>query len=132
MQELIGLSTGPLRRPFQPRCVGGSSFGSELMTVSLSCVLMSVLSGGLVKLICVCVSAVFVPSLPHIRPTGTRLLQPSELPIAPLYWKVPKSQPVGACLSSVRTAMSIWMSATCLSTRGLFVLLGCCGLQGAL
>src|SRR5579859_7155328 len=35
MQALMGLSTGPSRRPFQPRCVGGNSLVLALMADSL-------------------------------------------------------------------------------------------------
>src|ERR1700678_1227249 len=45
MHELIGLSTGPLRRPFQPRWVGGSSFTSALIADSFRLRLIFVTMG---------------------------------------------------------------------------------------
>src|SRR5207244_1856504 len=98
-QELRGLSTGPFKRPFQPRCVGGSSLVS-LMTVSLRPWLIIVLTGCGFE-----ASVVFSGSLPHMIPTGIRFSHLLAWLSWPLYWKVPNSQPRGARLS--RTAKSI-------------------------
>src|SRR6185437_12038559 len=106
MQELIALSTGPFSLPFQPRCVGGSSRVSGLMIVSFSLLLMIVFTGcGFDTL------SRMSGSFPHCNPTGTRLAQRflgSASFLAPLYWKLPNSQPDGAFLW--RTMMSIWIS----------------------
>src|SRR5688572_29259453 len=114
MQALRGLSTGPLSRPFHPRCVGGSSDVLGLMLVSFKLGLIFVTVGvGFVY-----VSSVMVGSFPHWMPTGIKLFQRSLLFSAPLYWNVPKSHPDGARLSF--TAMSIWINVAVFSDRCVF------------
>src|SRR3954453_4440974 len=93
MHELFGLSSGPLSRLFHPRCVGGNSFVSGLITVSFKFGLMMVSVGVGFE-----ASTAISGSLPHCRPSGTRFSHGffgSAPGRWPLYWKLPKTQPVG-------------------------------------
>src|SRR5205807_4236379 len=100
MHELRGLSTGPLSRPFHPRCVEGRSEVALMIDSLMSGLILVTFGVGLVY-----VSALFSGSFPNMRPTGVRLSHGFLLLSAPLYWNVPKIQPSGARWS--RTAMSI-------------------------
>src|SRR3954463_15638115 len=93
MHELSGLSTGPFRRPFQPRWVGGRS-SPGLTTVSFRSLLMgvAVIACGAGNLPCESSTGTSLSScgsLPHIRPTGARFCHGSLLARSPLYWNVP-------------------------------------------
>src|SRR3981189_3578440 len=92
MQDEVGLSTGPLSRPWKPTC--------GIWTAGVS-------QGG------VGVPLPEIPgSFPHIAPTGATLVQPEPAgpPGPPPYTKVPNTQPVVAATRSPFTAIAICSS----------------------